>query len=187
MSALSRAARCWLGDYVVDEDDEISISPITLGIAAARRTGLTHHVADAAELSDGEHSTLAARWLCGGSTVDGIAFRDGETVDCVHCRLTAAVPAGPTVYLAWGDDDELLYVGSTKKAAQRLRSHQHSTRWWSEVRRVTFEPVDDQADLRRREYELIAERPGKHNREGFRRPAAKDPLLALVSEADEAS
>lgn len=168
MSAVSRAAHYWLANKRVGTDAKVSIIDLVNGIAAARRTGVGHYVTDAAEITVDGHTTLAAVWLCGGSTVDGFLVEDAEVPDCIGCRLAAAIPSGPVVYFAWGEDDELLYVGSSVKAPQRIRAHSTQTRWWPEVRRLTFEEYDREHEARRAEFEAIAERPGKYNREGRR-------------------
>lgn len=166
MRALSVAARRWLARQAVDG---AQVAVIDGGIAYARRTAVTHHVADAAEITVGDDSTLAARWLCGGQSVDAVSLPDGERIDCVNCRLAAALAQGPCVYYAWDGDGELLYVGSSINVSQRIRNHMSQTQWWPEVRRVTADEYPNELEARRAEAAAIAERPGLHNREG-RRP-----------------
>lgn len=181
MTRLSRASRYWLETQ--KSLDGATVSIVTIGVATGRRTGVAHHVADAAEITVNGETMLAARWLCGGSTVDAFAMPDLEA-ECVNCRLAAAVPSGPVVYYAWGEDDELLYVGSSVNAPKRIRAHSTQTYWWPEVRRLTFDEHATEVEVRRAELEAIAERPGVYNREG--RPGRfrqDDSVLRLIDGA----
>lgn len=175
MSALSVAASRWLAGY----ETTPQVSVIDGGIAASRRTGIAHHVADAAEITVEGETTLAARWLCGGSSIDAVGLTN-ISVACVGCRIAAAVPQGPCVYYAWDEDDDLLYVGSSINLAQRIRGHRSRTHWWPEVRRLTFEEYPTEHEARRAEMEAIAERPGRHNREGVFRRSPVTPLGLVV-------
>lgn len=181
MSALSQAAHRWVGRREAVGDATVRI--VTAGIAASRRTAVAHHVADAAEITVGDETTLAAVWVCGGSSVDATLLPD-DSVDCIGCRLAAAMPQGPCVYYAWGEDGELLYIGSTINPSQRMRGHMTQTRWWPEVRRLTFDEHRTERAARVAESEAIASGPGKYNREGVRWPAKLSPLLDLVSGDD---
>jgi hypothetical protein len=181
MKALSAAAHRWLNLESVVPDATVSV--IDGGIAAARRTGVSHHVADAAEITVGEETALAARWLCGGSSVDAVLL-DEESVDCIGCRLSAAVPQTPCVYYAWGESSELLYVGSSVNVAQRIRSHISQSHWWPSVRRLTFDAHPTEHEARRAEFVAIAETPGLHNREGVRRGHGDSRVLDLVIGGD---
>ena len=175
---VSRAAHMWLAGK---KADGAHVSVVTIGVAAARRTGVAHHVADAAEVTVGGVTNLVASWLCGGSSVDAIAIHD-ETPECVGCRIAAAVPQGPVVYFAWGEEEELLYVGSSIQAAVRIRAHSTQTPWWPEVVRLTFEEHDTEVAARRAEAAAIRARPGTHNREGVRRPQSSlDGLLRVIN------
>lgn len=177
MSALSRAAHRWLGGGQMV--DGASVSIVDGGIACARRTGVAHHLEDAAEITVESQTTLAARWLCGGSSVDALMLSADEVIDCVGCRLAAAVSQRPCVYYAWGESGELLYVGSSINVAQRIRGHMAQTGWWSEVRSLTFDEYDTEFEIRRAEFEAIAERAGKYNREGVRRRSPVDLGFAI--------
>lgn len=177
MSRLSHAARRWLSTGESGGSAaRVSVVDVPSGMAAGRRTGVSHYVADAAEISLGDETTLAVRWLCGGSTVDAGLVNDEPEPDCVNCRLTAAVPSRPVVYYAWDADGELLYVGSSVKVATRIKGHMSQTPWWGGVRRLTFTEYDTELEVRRAELAAIAERPGIHNREG-RRPAKVRGIL----------
>jgi hypothetical protein len=174
---LSMAAHRWVNDS--EPLAGATYSVIDGGIAAARRTGVSHHLVDAVEIAIDSRTTLAGRWLCGGSSVDAVLLNE-DSVDCVGCRLAAAVPQTPCVYYAWSADEELLYVGSSVNVAQRLRGHMAQTRWWSDVRRLTFDEYATEHEARRAEFEAIAKRPGVHNREGVRRARQESRLLDLV-------
>lgn len=184
----SKAASIWVATRKVPAGAKVSIVDVPSGIAASHRTAIGHYVTDAAEISVNGVTTLAALWLCGGSTVDGFVV-DEPTPDCVACRLAAAIPQGPVVYYAWGEDDELLYVGSTIKGSQRIRAHSTQTRWWSEVRRLTFDSHATERDVRRAEWEAIRDRPGKYNRDGVNSrtlSGADTALLRLVEGGESA-
>jgi len=184
MSSLSNAARQWL--ETGKTKDGATVAVIDGGVATARRTGVGHHVADAAEVTIGNVTTLAARWLCGGSSVDAILLAD-DTADCVNCRLAAATPRRPCVYFAWDASGELLYIGSSVNVAQRIRGHMSQTPWWSEVRRLTFEEYPTEIEARRAEYAAIGKAPGIYNREGRRPPRGDDSVLSLVMDTPGAS
>jgi hypothetical protein len=181
MSTPSKAARRWLATGEVI--DGATISVVDGGIAASRRTGVSHHLADAAEVTVDGNTTFAGRWLCGGSSVDAVLLNE-DAVACLGCRLAAALPQGPCVYFAWGEGDELLYVGSSVNMPQRVRSHMSQTRWWSEVRRLTFTHHATEFEIRRAEFEAISERPGKYNRDGVRRPSAVAALDLVIGGED---
>lgn len=174
-----RATTAWLSnERHVKMPEDATVSPVDLGIAGAIRTGLSHYVSEAVEISLGAESRLAARWLCGGLSADAMAF-DADAVDCVNCRLAAAVPQCPVVYFAWGEDDELLYVGSSTRVAARLRNHVGQADWWPAVRNVTFAEYDTESEARRAEIEAIQERPGRHNRLVLDRQPGKANLSLL--------
>jgi hypothetical protein len=179
MSALSRAAHQWLTTHTAPEGATATPVDLASGIAASRRTGVGHYVADAAEISVDGDTALAAVWLCGGSTIDGYTIEE-TTPDCVTCRIAAVVPSTPCVYYAWGKDDELLYVGSTINAPQRIRAHVRGTAWWSDVRRLTFDEHPTEHAARRAEFVAISAGPGVHNIDGRRRPSNSPDLLRLV-------
>ncbi len=44
------------------------------------------------------------------------------------------------LYRAFGEHDDLLYVGFTCNLVRRLETHRHDTWWWPTVRRLTVEP-----------------------------------------------
>jgi len=184
MSSLSTAAHEWLATGKTR--DGATVAVIDGGVAAARRTGVGHHVADAAEVTVGDVTTLAARWLCGGSSVDAVLLAD-DTPDCVSCRLAAATPRCPCVYYARDASGELLYIGSSVNVAQRIRGHMSQTAWWSEVRRLTFEEYPTEIEARRAEYAAIGKTPGVYNREARRPPAGDDSVLSLVMDTPGAS
>ena len=184
MSALSKAARHWLNSDTASDGGAVSV--VTIGVAAGRRTAVAHYVADAAEVTVDGETTLAARWLCGGSSVDAAVIGE-DAVDCVNCRLAAALPSGPVVYYAWGEDDELLYVGSTINAAQRIRGHASATPWWPKVRRLTFDSHPTEVAVRRAELVAINARPGTYNREGRPGRLWQDDALLRLVEGDGAS
>lgn len=177
MSTLSVAAHMWLESGKVHADAAVAI--IDGGIARARRTGVAHHLADAAEVTVGDETTLAARWLCGGKSVNAVMA--GPSVDCMNCRLSAATPRRPCVYYAWGEgEDELLYVGSSINVAQRIRGHMTQTAWWPEVRRLTFDEYATEHEARQAEFEAIAARPGEYNREGVLRRPPQSPFGLVI-------
>lgn len=175
MSRLGRAARHWLINKTALPDSS-SVNVVDVGIAGGRKTGVAHYVADAAEITYGDETTLAASWLCGGSTVDAEVMHDGEEPDCVSCRVHAAVPQRPVVYFAWGADDELLYIGSSIQVAVRIQAHMRDTYWWGDVRRLTFTEYASELEVRRAEAAEIRKRPGKYNRDG-RRSTIVRPIL----------
>lgn len=187
MSAATRAAHYWLSHEKAPEGATARVVDVRSGVAAARRTGITHHVADSAEVTVDDETTLAVRWLCGGSSIDAFQVDASEGIDCVGCRLAAATPQRPCVYYCWGEGDELLYIGSTTNAAVRIRGHANGTKWWGDVRRLTFDEHETEVAARRAEAAAIRETPGTHNREG-RRPVARedDPLLRLLEGGESA-
>lgn len=182
MSHLSQTCAQWRHDADVIAPRGVTISPVDVhsGQALARRTGITHYVKDAAEISDDTDTFLVAVWLCGGSSVDAVAMDEPDAhPDCASCQLAAALPTGPVVYYAWGDGDELLYIGSTKNAPQRIRSHMSQSAWWGEVKRLTFTQHEREIDARRDESKAIREKPGTHNRGGRSKPKVKRLLAGI--------
>lgn len=180
MTAATSAARKWLTTSEKPDGAELRVVDVPSGMALGRRTGVVHYVADAAEITAGRDTTLAARWLCGASTIDAEIVGEGEEVACVGCRITAAVPMGPVVYFAWGADEELLYVGSSINVAQRIKNHLSATDWWGDVRRLTFETHETEGAARRAELSAIGKRPGLYNREGRRQSPATVAFLDQV-------
>ena len=180
MTAATTAARAWLNNEERPEGSRLQIVDVRSGMALGRRTGVVHYVADAAEITVDGDTTLAARWICGGSTIDAEVVPEGEEIACVGCRITAAVPSGPVVYFAWGADGDLLYVGSSINVAQRIKNHLTATDWWGDVRRLTFESHETEGAARRAELDHIGRRPGVHNREGRRRTPATVSFLDHV-------
>ena len=172
MTALSRAAYLWFADTDLPEGVKVTPIDIESGIAASMRVGVSHYVADAIELTNGSVTALAARWLCGGGSVNALTREETTEADCEKCRLAALVPQRPCVYFAWRGE-HLLYVGSTSNAVQRLSSHRTSTPWWPDVTRVTFIECASTWEARQVEAEHIAKRPGEHNREGTVRDARR--------------
>lgn len=182
MSALTRTARAWLAGNAAQpgEGHAIRVVDIPSGRAVAVSSGVMHTVADAIEVSDGDDTILAARWICGASSVRVVAAsEDEDRARCASCRLAAALPQCPVVYYAWGDGDELLYVGSTIKPHQRIRAHISQTNWWPEVRRLTFDECATEAECRQAEAEAILRRPGTHNRGGVARPELAEVIDML--------
>lgn len=180
MSASTSAARAWLNTSKRPTGAQLRIVDVPSGMAIARRTGVVHYVADAAEVTAGGDTTLAAKWICGASAVDAEIVAEGEEIACVGCKISAAVPAGPVVYFAWDADDDLLYVGSSINVAQRIRGHLSGTPWWDEVRRLTFEIHDTEGEARRAELRAIYKRPGVYNREGRRQSPQSVAFLEQV-------
>lgn len=172
------ATHVWLAGNKLPAGASATI--VTVGIAASRRTGVAHHVADAAEVTEGGVTSLVASWLCGGSSVDATAMPN-EAVECVGCQIAAAVPQGPVVYYAWDSDGELLYVGSTIQASTRIRAHARpgGAEWWPEVARLTFDEYDTEVEVRRAESIAIRERPGVYNKMGV--PSADNPLGRVLN------
>jgi hypothetical protein len=180
VSTLTRTARAWLSDATT-EDDSVRVVDIPSGRAIALSSGVMHIVADAIEVSDETDTILAARWICGATSVRVIvADEDERRAQCASCRLAAALPQCPVVYYAWGEDDELLYVGSTIKAHRRIRAHITQTKWWPEVRRLTFDECATEAECRQVEAEAISRRPGSYNRAGV----VRDDLAGVISMID---
>lgn len=178
---LSRAARQWLRGGV-EKTKGLTITVLDGGVIASRKTGVTHHMADAAEITLDGQSVIAGRWLCGGSSVDAVRLDDDE-VACLNCRLAAALTQEPCVYYAWDENDDLLYVGSSINLPQRIRGHMSGTHWWPKVRRLSFDEHLTEFDARRAEAEAIAARPGVHNRDGVRREGSVSPLGFIVGGA----
>jgi hypothetical protein len=187
MTSLSMAAHHWVANKKSLPGSKVSIVDIPTGMAASRKTGVGHYVADAAEITVKGETTLVLLWLCGGSTIDGFILEEPQP-DCVGCRLAAALPSGPCVYYAWGENDELLYVGSSINLPQRIRQHSTSTPWWSEVRCLTFDAFDSERAVRRAEMAAIRERAGLYNREGRRSHGLKgdEALLRLIAGGESA-
>lgn len=175
MTALSVATHRWTSRLdLTDLPTTVTVAPVDIesGHAASRRKGHVHIVADAAHISDGGETRLVATWLCGGSTVDAVEVPHEPELVCANCSLAAALPQRPCVYYAWGDGDELLYIGSTVAAPTRIRAHISSTPWWPEVRRLSFTEFATEADARQAEAAAIWEQSSKYNREGTRAGSA---------------
>lgn len=180
-----RATTAWINrERHTSIPESASVSPVDLGIGAAIRTGIGHHVLEAVEIAVDGETRLVARWMCGGASADVMPVKTNE-VDCINCRLAASVPQSPVVYYAWAEGDELLYVGSSTNVAQRLRQHATQADWWSSVRRLSFDEFKTEAEARRAEIEAIQECPGRHNKQVLRiQPGAQHiDLLRLVDGA----
>lgn len=180
MTAATNAARAWLNGSERPSGSRLQVVDVHSGMALGRRTGVVHYVADAAEITVDGDTTLAARWVCGGSTIDAEVVGEGEEIACVGCRISAAVPAGPVVYFAWDAGGDLLYVGSSINVAQRIKNHLTATEWWGDVRRLTFESHETEGAARRAELIAIGKRPGIYNREGRRHSPAVVAFLDHV-------
>lgn len=167
---LRRVAYRWFEDGDVKPPRGYTITPqdIHSGQARTRRLGSSHLIADAAEISDGEATYLVTVWICGATSLDAVAVEDESPgpVDCVGCRLAAAVPSGPVVYYAYAEDDTLLYVGSSTRVSARIRTHMAQSKWWPQVKRMSFDQHSTELQARRAEADAIYARPGLYNREG---------------------
>lgn len=186
-SVLAHAANAWLHCQPAPEGVTVSEFRIPDAVGAAQRTGMGHYLGVGAELSYEGETRIAAVWLCGASTVDGFMFDDQHEPACASCHFTRATPRGPVVYRLFDADDELLYVGFTANAAQRMRGHSSEKQWWPDVARASFERFDTEVSALKAEAKAIRETPGLHNRASRIVPSIASPLLGIVIDTTEAA
>ncbi|HET6628511.1 MAG TPA: GIY-YIG nuclease family protein, partial [Woeseiaceae bacterium] len=137
------------------------------GRAASLRRGVAHLVYEAAIATDIRGAILAARWECGGGSIEAIPVTaDGDFATCANCVEAARLPRGPVVYRCYADDGEVIYIGSSVNLAQRIRSHRAGTHWWDEVVRVEHEAHPSEASCRLGEALAIRTELPFYNRDG---------------------
>lgn len=89
-----------------------------------------------------------------------------------------------SVYRAYDVAGDLLYVGMSTSAAQRLGAHEHHSGWWHEVATVTVRHLPTEAAARIHETHAIHSEAPKYNMMGtdrFPRRARKSHDLMVVS------
>jgi hypothetical protein len=67
------------------------------------------------------------------------------------------------IYRLWNDQDELLYIGSSKSALSRLTDHLNGKEWASEISSVTLEHFSELDDARSAEIDAIHFECPKYN------------------------
>lgn len=77
-----------------------------------------------------------------------------------------------SVYLAYGKNDELLYVGITGVRTRRFSQHRLASEWWDRAERLELEHYPTRSQALAREADLIVEHKPPFNRAGLdrRRP-----------------
>src|SRR5688572_14270704 len=68
------------------------------------------------------------------------------------------------VYSLFGADGDLLYVGATVDAKERLKQHARLKEWWGEVTDTVVEEYDDPYEASERESSLIRDKAPRYNR-----------------------
>lgn len=187
LQVLRKAADAWMFEDQTPDGVVVSEFRSNGAVGAAQRTGVGHYLALAAELSYMGETRIAAVWLCGATTTDAVMLPEQDNPACVLCHFSEACPRGPVVYRLYDEADQLLYIGYTVNAAQRLRSHSTGKKWWPEVARMDFErhPTDNAA--LNAESKAIREAPGRYNVVSRTVPGVASPLLGIVVETNEAS
>lgn len=89
------------------------------------------------------------------------------------------------VYLAYNEQGELLYIGSTGNLPQRQATHRATSPWWPEVARWEVEQVPWRSHAYQRETDLIHELRPRYNRPpgpapGFTRQVPQTPEQAAI-------
>lgn len=84
--------------------------------------------------------------------------RFATRADADRYRLAARrrPPLAPAVvYTAYGQNDEVLYIGATDDLEATLAEHRQAAAWWPAVRRLTRRTCPDITSARRRAARLI--------------------------------
>lgn len=143
MSAVTQAAAKFLqGSLSIGDHHRSAMAlpaRIKTGMAASLHNGRVHIVREAAIITDGAESRMAARWICGPGSANVRAAATDE-VACEWCERLQHLPAGIAVYRCFGYDGELLYIGSTVNLPARIRQHSSTAKWWGDVLRIVAEP-----------------------------------------------
>lgn len=131
------------------------------GFAAARRTMSVHRVQEMVAVRDGHALRFAARWICGGGSVDAVPVADSALADghCARCdeRLADLMFGLVAVYRIHDADGGLLYVGSTVNGAYtRIAAHKKAA-WWPlmDPSRTRLERFDNELQARAAELRAI--------------------------------
>lgn len=99
------------------------------------------------------------------------------------CQLVRRGFTHNYVYTLHGDKDEVLYIGETHDLDSRLASHYKTKSWWHEVKRVSFEAVENKSAVAV-EKELIKTNNPKYNinHNKVRSPRPKMPSFTQTTE-----
>lgn len=88
----------------------------------------------------------------------------------------------PCVYRCYSATGELLYVGCTIKATQRIERHRYDSKWFLEVASITIEHFDLWNDAYAAETLAIIEESPKYNvMQSVNPPAARRAVEAIGS------
>lgn len=102
--------------------------------------------------------------------VEGFPEADRPTVWCLRwesvSRAKGNLLAPAMVYLLYGADNQLLYVGATIDHTQRFISHLRTKEWWPEVARAEVTWYDSQWPAQAAEQIAIRQGRPKYNRSG---------------------
>lgn len=130
------------------------------GLAIARFGSITHHVAALAVVYINGAARFSARWVCGNGSADVVIQPpNADSEICVNCTDAKT----PTLY-RFGSDGDLLYIGSTSTKSIRIRTHERTTRWWSEVQKIEIEEHADITAARVAERQAIRTEHSRYNR-----------------------
>lgn len=147
------------------------LMPTTIksGRAVSLHNGVAHLIHKAAIATDHTGAILAARWACGGGSVNAVpATPDGDYATCANCAEGARFPRGPVVYRCYAADGDLIYIGSTVYLHQRIRAHRapSGSPWWDEVVRIEPESYPTESAARMAEAKAISRERPFYNRNG---------------------
>lgn len=141
---------------------------------AASRAANVHRVEEMVAVRDGSALRFAARWLCGGGSVDAIPIADPDSAGgrCSRCdeRLVDIQFGLIVVYRCYDADGELLYVGSTiAGVSTRLAGHKKAA-WFPlmDPTKTRLERFDHELQARAAELRAIRTEHPQFNVHGRR-------------------
>lgn len=126
---------------------------------ASRAHMLVHRLAHSRAVWRDGRFTVQAQWLCGDGAQD-VVLLGSVAEGGAECSRCVAAGSGAGVYRCFDASGRLLYIGSSKCVAMRLRGHESTSPWWPDVARTEVESHDNVLSARAAEARAIpAEQP----------------------------
>lgn len=167
--SVSTAAHRWAREIGPWPGTRVMPTRIRSGLATPVRShGQAHIVREAATVTDGRRSLIAARWMCGNGSHNVQPLADiGPYRLCRTCNIAAEYDTrGPVVYRAFSAAGDLLYIGVTSKLGARVAQHAQGSIWWPLLDHFDVESFPTYADAERAESVAIAHEHPRYNRLG---------------------